>query len=388
MQMKKVYLDNAATTKCDKRVVETMMPFFTEKYAVASSEFSHSPGIDAKDALDNARSVIADKIGAETEEVVFTSGGTESNNTAIKATAVANRKKGNHIITCSTEHRSVLESVRSLEKQGFEITVLPVSGTGLVSPDDLKSAITRKTILVSIQMVNQETGIIQDIASIGKICRETGVIFHTDAALGYCRLPINVEEYQIDLLSITAHKIHGPKGVGAIYVRNGLGIPKWMDGGYNEFNKRGGTENVAGVVGFAKATELIEPNEIKQIERLRRRLYEGIKKNLEYVKVNGAMERSVPTILNVSFKYVEGESVLLHLDMRGIAVITGSACFSRSLEPSYVLKTMGLSHEDAHGSIRFSFSRFNTNSEIDYVVDSVRDVVKKLREISPIGPHK
>lgn len=386
--MKRVYLDNAATTLCDKRVVDAMIPFFTEKYAVASSQFSHSPGIESKEALDKARETIANKIGAKLEEVIFTSGATESNNMAIKGVAQANRTKGNHIITSSVEHRSVREAIESLEKEGFRVTKLPVSNEGFISVDDLKESIRKETILVSIQHANQETGTVQDIASIGSVCNEKSVIFHTDAALSFGRLPIDIKKEHIDLLSITAHLIHGPKGVGVLYIRDGIEIVKCMYGGFNEFNKRAGTENIPGIVGFGKAVELIGPEEIKYIKKLKKRLYDGITKRLDAVQLNGTQKESLPTILNLTFRFVEGESVILHLDMKGIAVITGSACFSRSLEPSYVLKAMGLSHEEAHGSIRFSFSRFNTEEEIDYTIDAVYDVVKKLREISPITPNK
>lgn len=388
MRIERVYLDNAATTKCDERVVDAMLPFFTDRYAVASSQFSHSPGIEAKESLDNARRIIAERMEAEQEEVIFTSGATESNNHALKGIARAQKSKGNHIITTAVEHRSIIESLKSLEKEGFEVTKLPVTSEGFVSPEALKRAIRKETILVSIQHVNQETGTIQDIESFGKICKAKNVLFHTDAALSFGRIPIDVKRYNIDLLSLTAHKIHGPKGVGALYVRDGIDMAKWMEGGFNEFNRRAGTENIPGIIGFAKAVELIEPDEIGYIAQLKERLFDGIKKRLDAVRLNGSIKGGIPTILNLTFRFIEGESVLLHLDMRGIAVLTGSACFSRSLEPSYILTAMGLSHEEAHGSIRFSFSRFNTEEEIDYTIDAACDVVKKLRKISPITPDK
>jgi cysteine desulfurase len=388
MKKKRVYLDNAATTLCDKRVLKEMEPFYTEKYAVASSQFSHSPGIEAKEALDGAREKIAHSIGAKPEELIFTSGATESNNMAIKGIAHRHKKKGNHIITSSIEHRSVKEVVESLQREGFEITKLPVTKDGLVSINKLKKAIKKDTVLVSIQHGNQETGTIQNISSIGETCRKHSVLFHTDAALTLTREPIDVEKQNIDLLSITAHKIHGPKGTGAIFIRDGIEINKFMHGGFHEFNRRGGTENIPGIVGFAKAIQLVTPDEIKHIRKLKKKLYEGLRKRLDAVQLNGSLENTLPTILNLTFRFVEGESVILHLDMRGIAVITGSACFSRALEPSYVLKSMGISHEEAHGSVRFSFSRFNTEEEIDYTIDAVHDVVEKLREISPITPEK
>jgi len=388
MRIKKVYLDNAATTRCDKRVVDAMVPFFTDTYAVASSDFSHSPGIEAREPLENGRAVIADKLGAKPEELIFVSGGTEANNLAIKGIARAHRKKGDHIITSSVEHRSVKDTTVALEKEGFSVTWLPVSKEGFIVMSDLEKAITKDTILVSIQHANQETGTMQDIEAIGALCRKKSLFFHTDAVLTFGRVPIDVRKSNIDLLSVTAHKIHGPKGIGALFIRDGIKIEKTMHGGFNEFNKRAGTENIPGIVGFAKAIELIESDETQVIKELKCRLRDGIMKRLEVVQLNGSLEKSISTILNLTFRYVEGESVILHLDMKGIAVITGSACFSRSLEPSFVLKAMGISHEEAHGSIRFSFSRFNTEEEIDYTIDAVCNIVKKLREISPIAPDK
>ena len=384
----KAYLDNAAATQCDQRVVEAMLPYFTDIYAVASSEFSHSPGIEAKEALERARTVIAGMLKAKPEELIFTSGATEANNLALKGIARAHLKKGNHLITSAVEHRSVKSTVKFLEKEGFSTTVLPVSHEGIVSLDEVRKAIRKETILVSIQHANQETGTIQDVAAIGKLCKERSVLFHTDAALAFGRIPIDVDAANIDLLSITSHLIHGPKGIGALFVRDGVKIQKIMHGGFNEFNKRAGLENIAGAVGFAKAIKLIDGDEYVRIGALKKRLYEGITKQLPSIQLNGAMEKTLPTILNLTFRYVEGESVILHLDMRGIAVITGSACFSRTLEPSFVLKAMGLTHEEAHGSIRFSFSRFNTKEEMEYTIDAVCDVVKKLRKISPITPDK
>lgn len=387
-RMMKVYLDNAATTRCDERVVKEMEPFFFHKYAVASSEFSHSPGIEAREGLERARGIIAGALGAKTDELIFTSGSTESNNLAIKGVARAYREKGNHIIVSSIEQRSVKSTVEFLEKEGYTVTFLPVSHEGLVSIDEVEKAVGKGTILVSIQHANQETGSIQDIAAIGKFCRERSILFHTDASFTFGRCPIDVTAASIDLLSVTAHLIHGPKGVGGLFIRKGVKIEKLLHGGFNEFNKRAGMENIAGAVGFAKAVELIEDDEVERIRALKRRLYEGIMERLASVQLNGSMENSLPTILNLTFRYVEGESVILHLDMRGVAVITGSACFSQSLEPSFVLKAMGLTHEEAHGSIRFSFSRFNNAEEIDYTIDAVYDVVKKLREISPLVPEE
>lgn len=388
MVLMKVYLDNAATTKCDERVVDAMAPFFTETYAVASSEFSHSPGIEAREGLERAREVIARKLGAASSELVFTSGATESNNLALKGIARAYQKKGRHLISTAVEHRSVKSSLEFLEKEGCTTTFLPVSREGFVSLEDLKKAMRKETVLVSIQHANRETGTIQDVNAIGRLCNERSVLFHTDASLAFGRIPIDVNAAHIDLLSVTSHLIHGPKGVGALFIRDGVKIQKLLHGGFNEFNKRAGMENIPGCVGFARAVELLEADEHLRIGALKKRLHDGIMKQLPSVQVNGSLERSLPTILNLTFRYVEGESVILHLDMRGIAVITGSACFSRSLEPSFVLKAMGLSHEEAHGSIRFSFSRFNTEEEIDYTIGAVSDVVKNLRRISPIAPDK
>jgi len=384
----KVYLDNAATTRCDDRVVKAMLPFFTEKYAVASSEFSHSPGIEVSEAIAKARKIISDSIGSQPDEIIFTSGGTESNNYAIKAFAFANRDKGNHIITSAVEHRSIIDSINSLKNEGFKVTTLPVSHNGLISLDRLKTSIKKNTILVSIQLANQETGVVQNIKSIGQICKKRGIVFHTDAAQGFGRIPINVKQNNIDMLTMTAHKIHGPKGVGALFIRKGINVEKFMSGGFNEFNKRAGVENVPAIIGFAKAVELLSEEDAQSVKTLKTRLLNGIRSKIDNIKLNGLVNNTLPNILNITFRYVEGESVLLHLDLKGIAVTTGSACFSRSLEPSYVLRAMGRNHEESHGSIRFGISRFNTPEEIDYTVDAVCDIVKKLRKISPLTPKK
>ncbi len=386
MEQKTIYLDNAATTKTDPAVVEAMIPYFTETYAVASSQFSHTPGILAREALDRAREIIGRKLNASPEEIVFTSGGTEANNLALKGTAFAHRSKKNHIICSKIEHNSVLHSCRWLGKEGFDVTYIDVDKEGFVDIDQLRKTITNRTFLVSIQHGNQEVGTIQPVEEIGKICKERGILFHTDAALSFTQLDIDVNQINADLVTLSAHKIHGPKGIGALYVRKGTPLKKLIHGGYHEFDLRAGTENVAGAVGFGRAVELFKPEQVSFIKSLQKILLEKLTKEIDGVEINGPenLEKRLPSNVNVSFSRIEGESVVLHLDMKGIAVITGSACFSRSLEPSYVMMAMGFSHERAHGSIRFTFSRFNKLEEVDHVVESCKEVVESLRKISPL----
>ena len=383
MEREQIYLDNAASTQAAPEVVEAMLPYFTERYAVASSQFSHTLGLEAKEALDRARATIAAKINAELEEFIFTSGGTEANNLAVKGAAYANRKKGNHLITSKIEHLSVLHPCRSLEREGFSVTYLNVDREGFVDLDQLKDAITDETILVSVQWINQEVGTIQDIAEIGRICRERGVLFHTDAALGLGWLPLDVQEANIDLASFSAHKLHGPKGIGGLYVRTDVKVKKLIEGGYNEFDLRAGTENIPGAVGFAKAIEIFSTEDSEYVRNLRDRLMEGLLE-IEGAELNGPRDRRHPGNVNVSFQFAEGEAVILHLDMKGVAVITGSACFSRALEPSHVLMAMGHTHERAHGSIRYTLSRYNTAEELDRAAEATREVVERLRQISPM----
>ncbi|MDH7504536.1 MAG: cysteine desulfurase family protein [Candidatus Acetothermia bacterium] len=388
MEQKQIYLDNAASTQVAPEVVEAMLPYFTEHCAVASSQFSHTPGIMVKEALDRARAVIAARIGAKPEEFIFTSGGTEASNLAIKGAAYANRKKGNHIITSKIEQLSVLQPCRSLEKEGFSVTYLNVDREGFVDPDELKRAIRPETILVTIQTVNQEVGTIQNIKELGRICRERGVLFHTDAELALGWLPFDVEEANIDLASFSGHKLHGPKGIGGLFVREGVKLKRLLDGGYNEFELRAGTENVPGAVGFAKAVELFKPEDSQYVQELRDYLIEGLLQ-IEDAELNGPRgERRHPGNVNISFAFAEGESIVLHLDMKGIAVITGSACFSRALEPSHVLLAMGYSHERAHSSIRYTLSRYNTREELDRTVEATREVVEQLRRISPLKQER
>jgi cysteine desulfurase len=380
-----VYLDNAAATRMDERVLEVMTPYFLETYAVATSQFGYSPGIDARDALDTARTTIAGALGATPEEFIFTSGSTESSNMALKGVALAlGEKKGKHIITTRIEDFPVLYSARALEKRGFALTYLDVDGLGRLDLNQLRDAIRPETILVSVQAANQEIGTLQDVAAIGEICRERGLLFHTDATHAFPRVPLDVREVAVDLVTVTADLIHGPKGVGGLYVRKGTPLVKWMDGGFQEFNLRAGEENIPGAVGFAKAVEWVTPEETARLREMRDRLI-GRLLQIPHSRLNGHPTRRLPHNANVSFRFVEGESILLHLDMRGFAVSTGSACFSRSLEASHVILGIGGNHERAHGSVRFTFGRYNTMEEVDAVVEAVTEVVASLREISPLG---
>jgi cysteine desulfurase len=381
-----IYLDNAATSRTDPRVVEAMLPFFTETYAVASSQFSHTPGILAKEALDRAREIVAGRIGAAPEEIVFTSGGTEANNLAVKGTAFSSKGMKNRLICSSIEHTSVLHSCQWIEKQGFELVRLKVDGEGFVDMNHLESSITDRTVLVSVQYGNQEVGTVQPIGAIAELCKRRGTLLHVDASLAFTQLDLDVRSLPADLVTVTAHKIHGPKGVGALYVRKGTPITKWLHGGFMENDMRAGTENVAGIVGFGKAVELADAASVERVRVLQKRLFDSLRSKIKNIEINGPrdLSRRLPGNVNVSFTYVEGESVVLHLDMKGVAVITGSACFSRSLEPSYVMMAMGYAHERAHGSIRFTLSRFNTETEIDRVTEACGEVVLALRSISPL----
>jgi len=382
--MKRIYLDHGATTPVDKEVVKAMLPYLTEKFGNASS--IHSFGQEAKDALESSRERIAKKLGAKPNEIIFTSGGSESDNLAIKGVAHAYRKKGNHIITSSIEHPAVLGACKSLAEEGFDITYLEVDKEGFVKPDDVERAITKKTILVSIMHANNEIGTIEPIEEIGKICKSKGVLFHTDAVQSFTKVPIDVNKMNIDLLSISAHKIYGPKGVGALYIREGVKIKKMIDGGHHEFDMRAGTENIPGIVGFAKAVELTNENQIKYMTNLRNKLIKGLLKIPDTI-LNGPdrknLSRRLCNNVNISFKFVEGESILLRLDDKGIAVSTGSACSSRSLKPSHVLLAIGLPPQIAHSSIRFTLGRENTIQEINYTIKTTKEVVEELRKLSP-----
>jgi cysteine desulfurase len=380
-----IYLDNSAATRMDERVLEIMKPYFFDIYAVATSEFGYSMGAEARDSLDNFRHIIAKKIGTSAEELIFTSGSTESSNIALKGVALAlGEKKGKHIIISKIEDFPVLNSAKALEKMGYRITYLDVDKEGFVDLEKLNNAITSETILVSIQHANQEIGTVQDIESIGKICNEKGVLFHTDATHTFTRIPIDVNNIDVDLMTISAHTIHGPKGIGGLFVRKDTPIGKWMDGGFQEFNLRAGSENIAGVAGFAKAVELTNEEENRKLRGLRDHLISRVLNEIPDTILNGNSVKRIPQNANITFHYVEGESITLHLDMRGFCVSTGSACFSRSLEASHVILGIGGDHERAHGSIRFTLGRYNTIKDVDKVADAIKEVVKRLREISPL----
>lgn len=380
-----IYLDNAAATRLDERVLEAMRPYLFDTYAVATSQFGYSLGIDAKDALDAARASLAASLGATAEEFIFTSGDAESSNMALKGVAAAlSEKKGRHIVTTAIEDFPVLYSARTLQRQGFEVSQVRLDETGRVDLDHLREIIRPDTILVSIQAANQEIGTLQDLDAIGAIAHELGALFHTDASHAYPRMPIDVRRTLVDLISVTAHLVHGPKGVGGLYIRKGTPLTKWMDGGFQEFNLRGGIENIPGAVGFAKAVELATSEETARLRVLRDR---AIARLLEIpqARLNGHPVHRLPQNANVSFRFVEGESVLLHLDLRGFAVSTGSACFSRSLEGSHVILGIGGNHERAHGSVRLTFGRYNQAEDVDAVADALAEVVAALRKISPLG---
>ena len=389
MPERRIYLDNAAVTRLDEQVLEAMKPYFFDTYAVATSEFAYTQGIEAREALDEARGTLAKALGANPEEFIFTSGSTESSNMAMKGVALAlGKKKGKHIIVSKIEDFPVLHSAEALERQDFQITYLDVDGEGLVNLDNLSNAISDETILVSIQHANQEIGTIQDIASIGNICREKGVLFHTDATHTFRRVPIDVGEIPVDLITVSAHTIHGPKGIGGLYVRKGTPIAKWMDGGFQEFDLRAGLENISSAVGFAKAVELVTPAENEQLQAMRDRIIDRILAEIPDTTLNGHRQKRLPQNVNISFHFVEGESITLHLDMHGFAVSTGSACFSRSLQGSHVIYGIGGDHERAHGSIRITLGRYNTTEEVDAVIQTLAEVVKELRDISPLGKEK
>ena len=382
-----VYMDGQATTPVDPRVLEAMLPYFTLKFGNAASR-NHCFGWEAEKAVEQAREQVAKFIGATAKEIVFTSGATESNNLALKGIAAKHRQQGDHIITQVTEHKAVLDTAKHLEREGFRVTYLPVKPDGCIDLDDLRRAIDERTILVSVMFANNEIGVIQPIEEIGRICRERGVLFHTDAVQAVGKVPVDVNAMQIDCLSLTAHKIYGPKGCGALYVRRRspkVQIAAQLDGGGHERGMRSGTLNVPGIVGLGTACEIAGQEmaaEAEKVGRLRDQLMHQLISKLDCVHINGSMEHRLPGSLNASFLYVEGESLLMGID--DIAVSSGSACTSASLEPSYVLKALGLGDELAHSSIRFGLGRFNTEAEVDYVAARVIEVVKQLRELSPL----
>jgi len=382
-----VYMDNQATTAVDPRVLDAMLPYFTEKFGNAASR-NHEFGWKAEEAVENARGHIARLIHASPREIVFTSGATESDNLAIKGVAEAHRAKGNHIITQVTEHKAVLDSCKRLEKYGYEVTYLPVSSGGLIDLDELRRAITPKTILISVMYANNEIGVIQPIAEIGRIAKERKILFHCDAVQAIGKIPVDVQKDGIDLLSISAHKMYGPKGIGALYVRRKdprVDLAPQIDGGGHERGMRSGTLNVPGIVGLGKACEICQkeiPEESPRLARMRERLKESIMSRLEGTAVNGSLAHRLPNNLNLSFSGVEGEALLMGIN--DVAVSSGSACTSAMIEPSYVLRALGVSDDLSHSSIRFGIGRFNTDEEVDYVADRVVETVKRLRELSPL----
>jgi len=382
-----IYMDYHATTPVDPRVLEAMMPYFNEKFGNAASR-NHPFGWEAEEAVEVARKQVADLIGANPKEVIFTSGATESNNLAIKGVAEMYREKGNHVITCVTEHKAVIDTCKKLEKQGLRVTYLPVQKDGRISLDELRAAITDKTILITIMTANNEIGVLQPIAEIGAIAKEKGILFHTDGVQAVGKVPFDVTALKVDLVSMSGHKIYGPKGVGALYVRRRnprVLLAEQINGGGHERGMRSGTLNVTGIVGLGKAAQLCHQEMEKDTARLRSlrdRLNAALHKNLDEIYINGSMEHRLPHNLNISFAYVEGESLLMGIN--DVAVSSGSACTSASLEPSYVLKALGAGDDLAHSSIRFGLGRWTTDEEVDYVVDKLTKVVRRLREMSPL----
>jgi len=383
--MQRIYLDHAATTPTHPEVVKAMLPFFSDTFGNPSSIYSY--GQEAKGAVEEARTRVAELIGARDEEIVFTSGGTEADNFALKGVVYANEHKGSHVITSSIEHHAVLETCKSLERSGFKITCLPVDKYGLVDPDDVKKAITSKTILISVMHANNEVGTIEPVEEIGRIAREAGICFHTDAVQTAGHIPVNVDKLRVDLLSISGHKFYGPKGVGALYVRKGIKLASFMHGGEQEKRHRAGTENVPAIVGLGKAVELAGQEMGKEAERLthlRDKLIEGLGEKIDRIRLNGHPTRRLPNNVNVSIDFVEGESMLLNLDLEGICASTGSACSSSNLEPSHVLLALGVPAEQAHCSLRFTLGRENTEADIGRVLEVLPGIVAKLRAMSPL----
>lgn len=383
--IKNIYMDNSATTPVKEEVLEAMLPYFSEKYGNPSSIYSL--GSASKVAVENARNQVAKALGAQSKEIFFTAGGSESDNWAIKGVAFNQRKKGNHIITTKMEHHAVLHTCEYLEKQGFDITYLDLDEEGFIDLEQLKNAITDQTILISVIFANNEIGTIQPIKEIGQIAKERKILFHTDAVQAIGHIDIDVNDLNIDLLSLSAHKFYGPKGIGALYIKQGTRLDSLISGGGQERNKRAGTENVPGIVGIGKAIELatenIEEHNAKLI-LLRDRLIEKIGANIPYVKLNGPRKNRLPNNVNFCFEFIEGESLLLSLDLVGIAGSSGSACTSGTLDPSHVLLAIGLPHEIAHGSLRLSLGDFNTVEEVDYVVEHLAEIVERLRQMSPL----
>ncbi len=383
--MKTVYLDNSATTKTDEEVLKEMLPYFSENFGNPSSIYKL--GRETKKAVEEAREKVAKALNCESSEIYFTAGGSESDNTVIRGIAHSYKDKGNHIITSKIEHPAVLETCKQLENEGFEVTYIGVDENGIIDLQELKEAIRPTTTLITIMFANNEIGTIEPIKEIAKIAKENNVFFHTDAVQAVGSVRIDVKEYGIDSLSLSAHKFYGPKGVGAFYIRKGIKFDKLINGGHQERNKRAGTENVPGIVGLGKAIELANENleeHNKKIKELRDYYLEQVTQKIPYVKINGDLENRLPGNTNISFRFIEGESLLLNLDLKGICASSGSACTSGSLDPSHVLLAIGLPHEIAHGSLRISIGKNNTKEEIDYVVENLVEIVGRLREMSPL----
>jgi cysteine desulfurase len=384
--MKRIYMDHSATTPLDPQVLQAMLPFFVEKFGNASS--LHSFGLEAKEALEDSRERVAKLLGADPEEIVFTSGGTESDNLALKGTARRNRELGRHIITTQMEHPAILETCRKLEKEGYEVTYLPVTSEGLVEPAALEASIRPDTILISVMHANNEVGTVQPIEEIGCIAAEKGIYLHSDAVQSVGKIPTNVNALGVDLLSLSAHKLYGPKGVGALYIRRGTKIESIVQGGGHERGLRSGTENIPGIVGLGRAAERCRERmdaDGQKLTELSARLAGEVLEKIKDAWVNGSMKRRLPGSLNFGFKYVEGESLLLFFDSKGIAVSTGSACSSHKLEPSHVLLSLGLKPEECHGSLRITMGRSNTKEEVDYVASCIVEAVDRFRGISALG---
>ncbi len=384
--MKQIYMDHGATTPVDPLVVDAMLPYFTETFGNASS--LHSFGQEANSALEQSRQQVAASIGAKPEEIIFTSGGTESDNLAIKGIAYRNSGKGKHIITSTIEHPAILDTCAYLEKEGFDVTYVPADSDGIIDMDELEKAIRDDTILISVMHANNEIGTIQPISDISKLTKEKGIYLHTDAVQSFGKIAVNVDELGVDMLSMSSHKIYGPKGVGALYVRKGTPLQALAHGGSHERSMRAGTENISGIVGFAKAVALADERLVddeKHMTQLRDSLIGKVMDSIDDVELSGHPTNRLPNNVNLRFSFIEGESMLLFLDMKGIAISTGSACSSKSLEPSHVLTAIGLRPEDSHGSLRITLGKDNTQEEVDYVVDALVEVVGRLRAMSPIA---
>lgn len=383
--MKNIYFDNAATTKLDDEVLKEMLPYLKDNYGNPSSIYKL--GREARKAIEDSREKIAKVLNCKANEIYFTAGGSESDNTAIKGIAKANKKRGNHIITSKIEHPAVLETCKQLEKEGFEITYISVDEKGIVDLEELNKSIKPTTILITIMFANNEIGTIQPIEEIGKIAKGNNIYFHTDSVQAVGSIKIDVQKLNIDSLSLSGHKFYGPKGVGALYVKTGVPFEKFISGGHQERNKRAGTENVAGIVGIGKAIELAYENldeYNKKIKELRDYYVKQVEEKIPYIKINGDMEKRLPGNSNISFRFIEGEGLLLNLDLKGICASSGSACTSGSLDPSHVLLAIGLPHEIAHGSLRVSIGKYNTKEEIDYLIENLMEIVTRLREMSPL----